>query len=93
VGPTKLPCASWLLHGQAAPDMTDHIDGFALIDPNRSVALDSVGGAGWVLVGHQPCSCRGGHTSWFCLECGAVVYVPPVDAGCRVLDGPATVRG
>jgi len=25
--------------------------------------------------------------------CGAVVYAPPVNAGCRVLDGPATVRG
>jgi hypothetical protein len=50
-------------------------------------------GAGRVLVGRQPCSCRGGHTSWFCLECGAVVYMPPVNAGCRVLDGPATVRG
>jgi hypothetical protein len=50
-------------------------------------------GAGRVLVGHQPCSCRGGHTSWLCLECGAVVYAPPVNAGCRVLDGPGTVRG
>src|SRR5271163_2604573 len=31
-------------------------------------------------------------TSWFCLECGAVVYGPPVGASCRVLAGPAAVR-
>jgi len=49
-------------------------------------------GANRVLVGHQPCSCRGGHLSWFCLECGAVVYGPSVGASCRVLAGPAAVR-
>jgi hypothetical protein len=45
-----------------------------------------------VLVGHQPCSCFGGHTTWTCLECGDVVYAPPVTAVCRVLAGAAAVR-
>ena len=48
-------------------------------------------GAGRVLVGHQPCSCRGGHTSWACLQCGAMAYGPPLRADCRVLAGPAAV--
>jgi hypothetical protein len=30
--------------------MSDDGGGFAMIDPNRSVALDSVGGAGWTVV-------------------------------------------
>jgi hypothetical protein len=46
-----------------------------------------------VLVGHQPCgSCRGGHTTWACLECGGVVYGPPITAGCQILVGGAAVR-
>jgi hypothetical protein len=44
-----------------------------------------------VLIGHQPCSCVGGHTSWTCLECGAMVYGPPLAPDCRVLAGPAAV--
>jgi len=49
--------------------------------------------AGAMLVGHQPCStCRGGHTTWTWLECGGVVYGPPLTAGCRVLVGAAAVR-
>src|ERR1700758_4144652 len=48
---------------------------------------------GAMLVGHQPCStCRGGHTTWTCLDCGAVVYRPPLSAGCRILVGAAAVR-
>jgi hypothetical protein len=47
--------------------------------------------AGRVLVGHVSCSCRGGHTSWTCRECGAAVYAPPVlppgpAAGIELLD-------
>jgi hypothetical protein len=48
---------------------------------------------GAMLVGHQPCgTCRGGHTTWTCLECGGVVYGPPLTAGCRILVGAAAVR-
>jgi hypothetical protein len=44
-------------------------------------------------VGHQPCStCRGGHTTWTCLDCGGVVYGPALTAGCRILVGAAAVR-
>ena len=50
-------------------------------------------GPGAMLVGHQPCStCRGGHTTWTRLACGAVVYGPPLRVDCRVLAGPAAVR-
>jgi hypothetical protein len=46
-----------------------------------------------MLVGHQPCStCRGGHTTWTCLYCGAVVYGPALRVDFRVLAGPAVVR-
>jgi len=47
---------------------------------------------GAMLVGHQPCSCPGGHTTWTCLACGAVVYAPPLRLDCRGLAGPAAVR-
>jgi hypothetical protein len=62
--------------------------------PGRRSAARAVTGSGGnrVLVGHQPCSCRGGHTSWTCLECGATVYGPPLHVDCRVLAGPAAVR-
>lgn len=50
-------------------------------------------GAGRVLVGHLACSTHaGGHTTWACRECDAVVYGPPVDPVCSVLNGPAVVR-
>jgi hypothetical protein len=48
---------------------------------------------GGMLVGHQPCrTCRGGHTTWTCLACGAVVYGPALTADCRVLVAAAPVR-
>jgi hypothetical protein len=31
-----------------------------------------------MLVGRQPCSCCGGHMTWACRQCGAVVYAPPI---------------
>ena len=47
-------------------------------------------GAGRTLVGHQLCStCVGGHMTWACLECGGVVYEPPITPACRILAGPA----
>jgi hypothetical protein len=43
-----------------------------------------------MLVGHQPCStCRGGHTTWTCLDCGGVAYGPALTADCRILVGAA----
>lgn len=43
-----------------------------------------------VLVGHVACSCgeRGGHTSWRCIQCGAVTYGPALTPNCRTLNGP-----
>ena len=35
---------------------------------------------------------RGGHTTWECVECGAVVYAPPLSPECRLLAGAAEVR-
>lgn len=41
------------------------------------------------LVGHQPCGCgrRGGHMTWRCRLCDAVVYAPPPAPDCRPLAG------
>lgn len=50
-------------------------------------------GPGRVLVGHLACTTHdGGHTTWACRECDAVVYGPPVDPVCSVINGPAAVR-
>jgi hypothetical protein len=51
-------------------------------------------GPGKMLGGHQPCNCRarGGHITWECLECCAVVYAPPFMADCQPLGGAAAVR-
>src|SRR6478672_686397 len=50
-------------------------------------------GPGEVLVGHQACLGHGGgHTTWTCRTCDAVVYRPPLNTHCTTLDGPATVR-
>jgi|KBSSwiStaDraftv2_1062776.scaffolds.fasta_scaffold251094_2 hypothetical protein len=34
----------------------------------------------------------GGHTSWHCRTCDAVVYGPPLNTHCSALEGPAVVR-
>lgn len=34
------------------------------------------------LVGFAHCNHDGGHTSWWCRECGATVYGPPLGDGC-----------
>ena len=34
----------------------------------------------------------GGHTSWHCRTCNAVVYGPPLNTHCTTLAGPANVR-
>src|SRR5271169_2827658 len=43
-----------------------------------------------VLVGHVACNSGhgGGHTTWRCCTCDAVVYGPPLGAHCTVLVGP-----
>ena len=47
-----------------------------------------------VLVGHVACLGHGGggHTSWHCITCDAVVYGPPLNTHCTALEGPAAVR-
>jgi len=51
-------------------------------------------GPNQVLVGHVACLGHGGggHTSWHCRTCDAVVYGPPMNTHCSALNGPATVR-
>ena len=47
---------------------------------------------GQVLVGNQPCTCRGGHLGWTCRLCGATSYLPSVRVDCSLLVGAAAVR-
>ena len=51
-------------------------------------------GPNQVLVGHVACLGHGGggHTSWHCRTCDAVVYGPPLNTHCTALEGPAAVR-
>jgi hypothetical protein len=50
-------------------------------------------GPNQVLVGHVACLGHGGgHTSWHCRACDAVVFGPPLNTHCTTLEGPATVR-
>src|ERR1700739_4677384 len=68
-------------------------DGSWMTRPPQSCPRGHLLRPGAMLVGHQPCSaCRGGHTTWTCLDCGGVVYGPPLTAGCRILVGAAAVR-
>ncbi|MEW2483551.1 hypothetical protein AB0876_28595 [Mycobacterium sp. NPDC049093] len=75
------------------PDIGDLVpttdDRWMTLPPKRCPNGHQLGGHR-VLVGHQPCNC-GGHTTWRCRECDAVIYGPPLSAGCRPLAGPATV--
>jgi hypothetical protein len=64
-------------------------DGTWMTRPPQSCPGGHLLRPGAMLVGHQPCStCRGGHTTWTCLDCGGVVYGPPLRIDCRVLAGP-----
>jgi hypothetical protein len=51
-------------------------------------------GPNQVLVGHVACLGHGGggHMSWRCRTCDAVLYGPPMNTHCTALEGPATVR-
>jgi len=44
------------------------------------------------LVGFAHCNYRGGHTSWWCRECGSTVDGPPLAEGCSLFNGPAAVQ-
>lgn len=51
-------------------------------------------GPNQILVGHVACLGHGGggHASWHCRACDAVVYGPPLNKHCAALKGPASVR-
>ena len=50
-------------------------------------------GPNQVLVGHVACLGHGGgHTTWTCRRCEAIVYGPPLNTHCNTLERPATVR-
>ncbi|MFV8242202.1 hypothetical protein [Mycolicibacterium peregrinum] len=49
-------------------------------------------GGGRTLVGTHACSCLTRHTSWFCRECGAMIYAPELGKACSLVNGPASVR-
>ena len=44
-----------------------------------------------VLVGHQPCSCPGGHTTWICHNCAETTYTSPLRSNCRLTQLERTV--
>jgi hypothetical protein len=75
-------------------DLIRRPDGTAAVCAPTHCPRGHLLGPGKVLVGHQPCNCRqrGGHVTWECLECCAVVYAPPFMADCQPLGGAAAVR-
>jgi hypothetical protein len=48
-------------------------------------------GSNRMLVGHQPCTCRGSHIGWTCRECDETFFWPPTNPLCSVLAGAARV--
>lgn len=84
-----------MAHHASLEDVTRRIGALVLNTDDQWMALPPEHcpdghqlGAGRVLVGFQPCGCgRHGHTTWRCRECDAVIYGPPVDANCRILNG------
>jgi hypothetical protein len=45
------------------------------------------------MMADQSCAGHGGgHTTWTCRTCDAVVYGPPLNAQCSVIDRPAAVQ-
>ncbi|MCG7593723.1 hypothetical protein [Mycobacterium sp. PSTR-4-N] len=66
--------------------------GWITVAPTRCLNLHPLGPQ-QVLVGHLACTThRGGHTTWTCRDCDVVIYGPPIDPLCSVLNGPAAVR-
>jgi hypothetical protein len=64
------------------------------IAPPPAVPTGHPLGPNQVLVGHIACLGHGGggHTSWRCRTCEAVVYGPPMAKHRTALEGPAAVR-
>ncbi|MGA5467195.1 hypothetical protein [Mycobacterium sp. NPDC050041] len=77
-----------------ADDLVPCTTGGWMVRPPKHCPNGHSLGPGRVLVGNQPCGAcrRGGHTSWMCRECEAIIYRPPMGSACRVLHGPAAVR-
>jgi hypothetical protein len=80
----------------AVGDLVRCTDGSWMVCPSeRCPRGHRLGGHG-ALVRHQPCSCgqRGGHMTWACRECDAVVDAPPLSAQCQLPDrrSPNAVR-
>ncbi|MCW2689882.1 MAG: hypothetical protein JWR37_4772, partial [Mycobacterium sp.] len=71
--------------------LTETGAGWAVQPPTECVNGHPLG-PGLVLVGHQPCDCRGSHLGWTCRICDATFYWPPTDPTCSVLSGAAAVR-
>jgi len=77
----------------AVGELVRRTDGSWMTRPPQGCPHGHRSRPGAMLVGHQPCStCRGGHTTWTRLACGAVVYGPALRVDCGVLAGPAVVR-
>jgi hypothetical protein len=70
------------------------IDGKWITRPPSRCPNGHLLGPHQVLVGHVACLGHGGggHTSWHCRTCEAVVYGPPLNTHCSALEGPAVVR-
>lgn len=72
-------------------DLRETPRGWAIQPPTECVNGHQLG-PHQVLVGHQPCTCRGSHMGWTCRECDATFYWPPTNPKCSVLQGAARVR-
>src|SRR5262245_39158811 len=75
-------------------DLVQTTDGKWITRPPRRCPNGHPLGPNQVLVGHVACLGHGGggHTSWHCRACDAVVYGPPLNTRCTCLEGPAVVR-
>lgn len=75
----------------AVGDLVRCTDGTSMVRPPERCQDGHQLGPNKMLVGHQPCGCghRGGHMTWACLECGHVLYAPPLAPECRPLAGAA----
>jgi hypothetical protein len=70
------------------------VDGTWMTKPPSRCPNGHTLGPNQVVVGHVVCLGHGGggHTSWHCRTCDAVVYGPPMAKHCTALEGPAAVR-
>ena len=75
-------------------DLVQTTDGVWITKPPHRCPNGHPLGPNQALVGYVPCLGHGGggHTTWTCRTCDAVVYGPPLNTHCTALDGPALVR-